>query len=231
MKNRQKFEKPSQFIEREIVKSIVSEQWKAGQTLPPERKLADILGVTRPTLREVLKGLAEAGWLTIRHGKPTIVKDYKISGGLGVLKTLIKYDAFSSEKLITDWLEFRILIFPHLASKAISENSEVILKKLNEAPQISTAGSEFAVFDWELQLLLIQYSQNSIALMLYNDLSEIYFKEGSEYFKNSKLKQKSIDYYEKLKNAVVNSKETENIIRTSMQESYEIRKNLKSYNQ
>ena len=38
--------------------------------LPSERDLADKIGVTRTTLREVLQRLARDGWLTIQHGKP-----------------------------------------------------------------------------------------------------------------------------------------------------------------
>ena len=182
MEKQKKFIKPAQFTEHEIIKAIVEGEWSAGQNLPPERELADLLGVTRPTLREVLQRLSRDGWIKIKHGRPTIVNDYKNEGGLGVLRSLTNYEDFTSKKLIRDWLEFRIMILPDLAQKAVLSNSEEILNKLNSSPNINAVGSEFAIFDWDLQMLLVKLSKNSIALMIYNDLSEIYYKESTVYF-------------------------------------------------
>ena len=157
MEKQKKFIKPAQFTEREIIKAIVEEEWAPGQNLPPERELAEILGVTRPTLREVLQRLSRDGWIKIKHGRPTVVVDYKNDGGLGVLKSLMNFEEFASKSLVKDWLEFRILIFPDLGHKAILSNSDVIIDKLNNAPDINVDGEEFSVFDWKLQLLMIKY--------------------------------------------------------------------------
>ena len=40
-----------------------------GESLPPERDLAARLGVSRDTLREAIKSLAEAGYLVSRRGR------------------------------------------------------------------------------------------------------------------------------------------------------------------
>ena len=40
-----------------------------GQSLPPERELATRLGVSRDTVREAIKSLAEAGYLVSRRGR------------------------------------------------------------------------------------------------------------------------------------------------------------------
>lgn len=40
-----------------------------GQSLPPERELASRLGVSRDTVREAIKSLAEAGYLVSRRGR------------------------------------------------------------------------------------------------------------------------------------------------------------------
>ena len=173
MEKQKKFIKPAQFTEHEIIKAIVSGEWASGQNLPPERELAEILGVTRPTLREVLQRLSRDGWLTIKHGRPTIVNDYKNNGGLGVLKSLMNFEEFTSKSLIRDWLEFRVLILPDLTHKAILSNSDEIINKLDNVPDINIESKEFAIYDWELQMLLIERSKNSIAQMLYNDLTEI----------------------------------------------------------
>ena len=49
MNKQGRFVKPAQFAEHEIIKNIVSNKWEVGQSLLPERELADFLGITRPT--------------------------------------------------------------------------------------------------------------------------------------------------------------------------------------
>lgn len=227
MEKQKKFIKPAQFTEREIIKAIVGSEWLPGQKLPPERELAEILGVTRPTLREVLQRLSRDGWLIIKHGRPTTVVDYKNNGGLGVLKSLANYEGFTSKSLIRDWLEFRVLILPDLAYKAILSNSDEIIEKLNNMPDINVDSKEFAIFDWELQLLQIKHSRNSIAQMLYNDLTEIYLRECAVYFSDTQIKKKSLEYYGRLKNAIQHSTvDVKIIVKQTMQESLEIWKRI-----
>jgi len=223
MEKKKKFVKPTQFAEHEIIKAILSDEWTLGQNLPPERELADLLGVTRPTLREVLQRLSRDGWITIKHGRPTVVNDYKNKGGLGVLKSLVNFNELAAKSLIKDWLEFRILILPDLAYKAIQSNSDKIINKLNNLPDINSESMEFAVFDWDLQILMIKYSKNSIAKMLYNDLTEIYHKERVVYFDKKQTRKKTFEYYTRLKNAILqNENNIKQIIKQTMQESLEI---------
>src|SRR5215208_5379341 len=52
-----------------------------GDKLPPERALASRLGVSRPTLREAVRGLVIMGLLETRHGAGTFVVRSAPSGG------------------------------------------------------------------------------------------------------------------------------------------------------
>ena len=227
MKQKEKFVKPAQFTENEILTAIVNNEWPAGFKLPPERELCASLGVTRPTLREVLQRLSRDGWLTITHGKPTLVNDFKQDGGLGVLKTLINHDDLSSDQLIKDWLEFRAIMFPSLAVKSIASHAKIIVDKLNDSPDVQSSGIEFATFDWELQMLMIKLSKNTIAMMLYNDLTVIYSNEGKAYFQKLETKKRSIQYYETLKQAIIYGGNVNMVIESAMTESVRIWNQIK----
>jgi len=80
--------KPAQLCESRLISAILDGTFPINSSLPAERELAARLGVTRPTLREVLTRLDRAGWIEIHHGKPTRVRDYWREGNLMVLAAL-----------------------------------------------------------------------------------------------------------------------------------------------
>lgn len=215
-----KYLKPTQFAELEILKAIVYKKWSVGQKLTPERELAKDLGITRPTLREVLQRLSRDGWIKITHGRSTVVNDYKNNGGLGILNSLVSFNELTTSKLIADWLDFRVIMFPDLAYKAILSNPKEIIEFLNQAPDLDISGQELVTYDWDLQMLLIKHSDNSIAKMIYNDLSKLYHKHCLVYFDNDLAKSMSINYYNALKKAIIEDTEsTKLIIQKTMEES------------
>ena len=57
-----------------VREQLLSGQLKAGDRLLPERELATRLGVSRPVIREVLRGLAAIGVIEIRHGSGSVVR-------------------------------------------------------------------------------------------------------------------------------------------------------------
>lgn len=73
----------------QIMSDVLSGEMAPGQTLPNERRLAEVLGVSRPTVREALKRLAAAGLVEVRHGDATTVRDYRRHAGLDLLPRLL----------------------------------------------------------------------------------------------------------------------------------------------
>ncbi|CAM4325756.1 MULTISPECIES: FadR/GntR family transcriptional regulator [Corynebacterium] len=56
-----------------LVNAIASGHFPEGQALPGEQGLADFLEVSRPTMREVVRALADRGVLEVVHGRGTFV--------------------------------------------------------------------------------------------------------------------------------------------------------------
>jgi len=65
---------PQRIAER-ILGLITAEQLRPGDRLPPERELARMLGVSRPSLREALKSLQAGGHVDVRHGAGVFVAE------------------------------------------------------------------------------------------------------------------------------------------------------------
>ena len=68
---------------------IISQRLPAGEELPSERKLAELLGVNRGAVREAIKRLQQAGLIEVRHGGNSTVMNYLETSGMELLPTLL----------------------------------------------------------------------------------------------------------------------------------------------
>lgn len=81
-----------QFQMKEILtQKIKSKEWPAGMCIPSEKKLCELFGVSRMTVREALKDLENEGYITRKQGKGTFVCFPKIEPQLN------KFYSFSEE--------------------------------------------------------------------------------------------------------------------------------------
>jgi GntR family transcriptional repressor for pyruvate dehydrogenase complex len=62
-------------IAERILGHIAAERLRPGDRLPPERDLAGLLGVSRPSLREALRSLQVSGHVVVRHGSGAYVAE------------------------------------------------------------------------------------------------------------------------------------------------------------
>src|SRR5580704_18542978 len=60
-------------VKEALVARIESGEWRPGSRVEPEADLARSMGVSRPTLREALRGLQEDGYLQRLRGAGTFV--------------------------------------------------------------------------------------------------------------------------------------------------------------
>lgn len=73
----------------QIVAEVLSGQMQPGESLPSERRLAEVLGVSRPAVREALKRVSAAGLVEVRQGDSTTVRDFRRHAGLDLLPSLL----------------------------------------------------------------------------------------------------------------------------------------------
>ena len=105
-------QRPAELAENRLINAIVDGEFPINSTLPPERELAQRLGVTRPTLREALQRLARDGWIEIHHGKSTRVRDYWHEGNLAVLGTIARHQDHLPPDFVPNLLQVRELLAP-----------------------------------------------------------------------------------------------------------------------
>ena len=102
----------------QIVAEVLSGEMKPGESLPSERRLAEVLGVSRPAVREALKRLTAAGLVEVRQGDATTVRDFRRHAGLDLLPRLLIRGGELDVSVVRSILETRLHNGPKVAELA-----------------------------------------------------------------------------------------------------------------
>lgn len=117
----------------QIIDDVVSGEFTPGESLPSERKLAEVLGVSRPAVREALQRVAQAGLVEVRQGDATTVRDYRRHASLDLLPRLLLPRGELDPAVARSVLEARLLIGPKVAALAAERGGEQVAAALREA--------------------------------------------------------------------------------------------------
>lgn len=215
--------RPAQRAEHKIITGILDGTFAPGSVLPSERQLAETLGVARPPLRETLQRLAAQGWLTIAHGKPTVVNDYWEKGGMGLLSTLARYVDTLPHGFVVHLLEVRSRLLPIIAELAVFRAPDDVLAFLDKVESLEDNAQAFAVFDWQLQVFMAGKTGNPIYKLMLNDFSGLFATLAAAYFAIPLARNASRKYYRDLVNAIqAEEHQVEKVVRDAMEESVAI---------
>lgn len=215
--------KPAAHAVHTLLQAILDGRLKPGSHLTNERGLAEELGVTRPTLREALQRLAGQGWLTIRHGKPTVVNDIWRDGGLGVLAALAAHRQGIPPDLPEHLLGIRCHLFPPMAAAAARRDPAPIAAWLAEAPPAGAGGARLADYDWALHRCMALGSGNPVFAWILNDFEGLFTLLAPTYFHRAEGAAASRRYYGRLMAALEAGPEAvESEVRRAMGESLDL---------
>jgi DNA-binding FadR family transcriptional regulator len=113
-----------------IKESIFNGEFTPGQALPSETQLSELLGVSRPVLREALRALQIQGLLEIRRGNQggTFVKELEDLSFQDNLEDLIRLRRVS----VTELSQARLLIEPEVYRLAATNATDEQLAELGK---------------------------------------------------------------------------------------------------
>jgi len=191
-------QRPAAYAEEALVDAILDGTYPAGTTLPGERDLAVQLGVTRPTLREVLGRLERDGWLTVRHGKATRVNDFWREGGLNVLEALARRPNGLPPDFVLHLLEVRLAMAPAYARDAVRSSAVDVVACLEGAAGLADTPAAYAEFDWELHHTLTAASGNPVYTFILNGFGGLYHRMAFLYFARPEARAASQSFYQEL---------------------------------
>jgi len=162
------YEEVAKQIERLILKKL-----KPGDKLPPERELAEMLGVSRSSVRDAIRGLELMGLVEPRQGAGTIVRETSAESLINPFTNALK----RRRELVSELLDFRKMLEPPLAARAathasvdqISEMEEILQRQEEKQIQGDPAVAEDTEFHYSIALA----SDNSVVLKVIDILMDL----------------------------------------------------------
>lgn len=151
-----------------------------GDKLPPERQLAEMLHVSRGSLREAILALESMGLVEPRHGEGTVVRDLSAAPLVNQLSVML----VQKRALVGELLEFRLMIEPTLAARAAANATEEEIRQLEEIlvrQKAKVDRGELAIEeDSKFHYTIAQAARNSVVLRVL-DVFMDFLKESREH--------------------------------------------------
>lgn len=109
---------------------VVDGQYRSGDRLPGELELVDLLGVSRPVLREAISRLEGLGVVEVRRGRGTYVAQ---ASGLSSCAKLVATAVDIAPRDLVQFVEFRAALEIHAARLAAETATDAQLEALDQA--------------------------------------------------------------------------------------------------
>jgi len=162
------YEEVAKQIERLILKKL-----KPGDKLPSERELAEMLQVSRSSIRDAIRGLELMGLVEPRQGSGTIVREISAESAVNPFASALK----QRQQLVSELLDFRKMLEPPLAARAathaspeeVSEMEEILQRQEQRQDEGEAAIAEDAEFHYSIALA----SGNSVVLKVIDTIMDL----------------------------------------------------------
>lgn len=154
----------------EQIKGLIASGTLApGQKLPSERALAEMLGVSRPTTREVVRALEAMGVVVSRHGSGTYVTD--LSAELLARPLMFVLDV--NRDALGDIFAVRVMLEVGAAEAASQRITAASLERITQcvaAMRLATDADSLLVPDLAFHRMVHEASGNALLLALMDGL-------------------------------------------------------------
>jgi GntR family transcriptional repressor for pyruvate dehydrogenase complex len=184
------------------IENLILHKLKPGDKLPSERELAEMLRVSRSSIRDAIRGLELTGLVEPRQGSGTIVRQISPDAQVNPFAHALK----RRQELVSELLDFRKMLEPPLAARAathassdeISEMEEILRRQEEKQQQGESAVAEDAEFHYSVALA----SDNSVVLKVIDILMDLLRDTRARSLQLADRSQKSLDGHRRILAAI-----------------------------
>lgn len=163
----------SEKIVERLLNLIREKQLLPGDRLPPERELAPMMGVSRPSLREALRALSVMKVVENRQGSGTYITSLRPELFVNHLDFIFTVN----DATFLDLFEARKIVEVGLVALAAKSIDDEQLASLEECLKRSAASVEqpetFLLTDLELHRIIIESARNRTLALFMNSINQI----------------------------------------------------------
>ena len=215
-------ESPVDKVIQQIRSLITSGELKPGDTLPPERKLAETLGVSRQIIRDSIKKLEFYGLVKTHPQSGTKIRGKGLVALEGLIIDILDFEEADFESII----EIRNLLEIKSAGLAAEKRTENHIKLIKEAQLVYEnkiqRGETGEDEDLNFHLQIAEISGNSVLKLMMRIITPDILKNSD--WRNRKVPKNHSDIIEEHKEIVKqiiskNPKESKNAMRKHLRGS------------
>ena len=152
---------------------IVSGELSSGDALPPERHLAAMLGISRPSVREALRVLTAMNVVEPRHGGGTYVTSLDPTLLARPINFLLQVEPRTFLHLFEVRQVLEVSAARLAAPKMTNEAVEQMQRLADQAAAALRQPDRYADLDFELHTKIVEAMENPIYLSLYQSISDL----------------------------------------------------------
>jgi DNA-binding FadR family transcriptional regulator len=189
---------------------ILSGDLKIGERLPSERDFAIRIGVSRPVLHEALVDLNSKGLVQIIPRRGIYVSDYRHSGSLSILSSLLAYhDGKLDNTILQSLIDTRMIVETESARLAALNRTSVQLSEFqdllhDEQDAVNNNPQALTNIDFIFHLTVAIASANLIYPLIINSFKGVYTSLTGKFFRKycgTQVVEAVLQFHIKLVNA------------------------------
>ncbi|OLE54659.1 MAG: hypothetical protein AUG51_07165 [Acidobacteria bacterium 13_1_20CM_3_53_8] len=177
---------------------------RPGDRLPPERDLAKLLGVSRPTLRAGIRSLAAVGVLQSRQGAGTFVVESEGPPSLdsGPLRLMASLHGLTSAEMFEARRSLEMAVAGLAAERATSDQMATMAEEITGMYASLDDPEQFLVHDVRFHQTVAAASGNRILTSLMNMVATILFDVRSKTVKRARDLKESAEMHRQIYRAI-----------------------------
>ncbi len=189
----------------EMQSRILSGELRPGDRLPPERELAEQMGISRGSVNQGILDLERMGFLRVVPRKGTFVADYIKNATSLTIAAIMNYDSTMYDaELFRSFMELRILVereCVRLACLRMDKQARQLLDELTERIY-SAEGEDLTEALYRFHYSITQLSGNAAYAIVFQSFELLLRNMIEAHYSNRNELQKCLPLYNRLADAL-----------------------------
>jgi GntR family transcriptional repressor for pyruvate dehydrogenase complex len=196
--------KTSEEVVAQLREMIHRGELRPGDRLPPERDLAKLLGVSRPTLRAGIRSLSAVGVLQSRQGAGTFVVQTNGQPVLdsSPLRLMASLHGFTSAEMFEARLSLEMAVAGLAAERATGDQMATMAEEITAMYASLEDPEQFLIHDVRFHQSMAAASGNRILTVLMNMVAKILFDIRIKTVKRATDLKESVEMHRRIYHAI-----------------------------